>query len=96
MSAQEQAPYEHGSDYGLSCGSCGHRDHLELFCKTPIGGELPIGSYQCPSCTTAWRVRKPSEGEWSHGGQWSFLHFDDHPDAVDGFDSRLIFTGTAL
>lgn len=39
----------------LTCGHCGHQDELDCFCRTPIGGELPKGQYQCPACNIAWR-----------------------------------------
>lgn len=34
---------------------CGHVADLEEFCRTPIGGELPPGHFQCPKCTEAWK-----------------------------------------
>lgn len=39
---------------------CGHTADIDDFCRTPIGGELPKGHFQCPACNRAWR-RKESE-----------------------------------
>lgn len=41
----------------LKC-ECGHSADLIEFCRTPIGGELPPGQFQCPGCGRAWRRRE--------------------------------------
>ncbi len=38
----------------ITC-KCGHTADLEEFCRTPIGGELPPGHFQCPRCGEAWK-----------------------------------------
>jgi len=38
----------------LSC-KCGHVADLDSFCRTPIGGDLPNGQFQCPFCRYAWK-----------------------------------------
>jgi hypothetical protein len=40
----------------LTCGTCGHKGEFDDFCKTPVGGDLPRGVYQCPVCNRAVRV----------------------------------------
>lgn len=43
-----------GPDYvNLTCGRCGHTAGLMDFTRTPVGGELPRGVYQCPQCGLA-------------------------------------------
>lgn len=37
----------------ITCGSCGHSDDLDAFCRTPIWGDLPPNVYQCPCCHRA-------------------------------------------
>jgi hypothetical protein len=44
---------------------CGHEADIEAFCSTPINGDLPAGTYQCPSCWRAWRVGLEFEFSWS-------------------------------
>jgi hypothetical protein len=41
----------------VSCG-CGYTADFERFTQTPIGGDLPPGHFQCPSCARAWRIVK--------------------------------------
>lgn len=38
----------------LSC-KCGHVADFDLFCKTPLFGDLPKGHYQCPDCGFAFK-----------------------------------------
>lgn len=40
----------------LKCGKCGHEADYFDFCHTPITGELPNGTHQCPKCKKAWRM----------------------------------------
>lgn len=45
---------------------CGHEADIDEFCRTPVGGELPRGHYQCPQCRRAWSVRRgPPRVGWS-------------------------------
>lgn len=45
-------------DHGFmtQCGECGHQDNMDLFTSSPISGDFPPGQYQCPNCSTAWKV----------------------------------------
>jgi hypothetical protein len=52
----------------LECGKCGHESDFMDFCSTPITGDLPRGTYQCPSCKNAWRMEKFEEGQFLDGG----------------------------
>ena len=54
----------------LTCGKCGHTADFEEFCRTPITGELPPGTHQCPYCRRAWKMEKFEEGRWLEGGLW--------------------------
>ncbi len=45
----------------LKCGKCGHEADFFDFCQTPITGELPKGTHQCPVCKRAWRMEKVEE-----------------------------------
>ena len=57
----------------LKCGKCGHEDDFFEFTKTPVFGELPRGSHQCPSCKKAWKMEKVGEARtFQSGGE--FLH----------------------
>lgn len=42
----------------LKCAKCGHEADFEEFCHTPITGDLPRGTHQCPNCKRAWRMEK--------------------------------------
>jgi len=46
----------------LKCGKCGHEADFEEFCRTPITGELPRGTHQCPACKRAWRMESTGKG----------------------------------
>ena len=37
----------------ISCAKCGHVADIDLFTRTPISGELPDNTYQCPACQYA-------------------------------------------
>ena len=54
----------------LSCGKCGHEADFFDFCHTPITGELPMGTHQCPKCRKAWKMEKFEEGQWLDSGLW--------------------------
>lgn len=45
-------------DYASIACSCGHKDSLDNFCKTPVFGELPPGQFQCPGCGAAWKRKE--------------------------------------
>lgn len=37
----------------ITCGACGHQaDYLE-FTRTPLFGDLPKDTFQCPKCKTS-------------------------------------------
>lgn len=38
----------------MTCGQCQHQADLDEFMKTPIGGQLPKGVFQCPACQKAF------------------------------------------
>lgn len=54
----------------LSCGKCGHEADFFDFCHTPIRGDLPSGTHQCPKCRKAWKMEKYEEGQWLASGQY--------------------------
>jgi len=37
----------------ITCGACGHEDDYILFTRTPIFGDLPKDTFQCPACGIA-------------------------------------------
>jgi hypothetical protein len=47
----------------LTCAKCGHEADFFDFCRTPITGDLPSGTHQCPKCRKAWRMGKSSDGQ---------------------------------
>lgn len=40
----------------IRCGNCGHKADAWAFCETPVSGELPVGTFQCPACHVAFRM----------------------------------------
>ncbi len=54
----------------LCCGKCGHEADFFDFCRTPIIGELPNGTHQCPKCRKAWKMEQIDEGYWLDSGHW--------------------------
>lgn len=46
----------------MTCGGCGHTADIDEFCKTPVYGDLPRGTYQCPSCGLAIERRSAGKG----------------------------------
>ena len=42
----------------MTCGRCGYEADFLDFCHTPINGELPRGTHQCPACKRAWSMEK--------------------------------------
>lgn len=52
----------------LTCSKCGHTADFLEFCRTPITGELPAGTHQCPACRRAWRMEAITEGRWTSSG----------------------------
>jgi hypothetical protein len=46
----------------MTCGQCGHQDDFLNFCHTPITGDLPRGTHQCPSCQKAWIMEPQGKG----------------------------------
>jgi hypothetical protein len=51
----------------LAC-SCGHSEDFEAFTRTPVNGDLPSGTYQCPKCRGAWRYEKVGTGTFYPSG----------------------------
>lgn len=45
------------SGFTINCGYCGCSDEFDAFTRTPLGGDLPNGQYQCPKCRVAWKVQ---------------------------------------
>lgn len=57
-----------GESYcNLTC-RCGHTADLDEFKRTPINGELPADTFQCPACRRAWRMVVVKESRWLEGG----------------------------
>lgn len=54
----------------LTCAQCGHTDDFMLFCFTPITGELPSGTHQCPACKKAWRMEVVEPGKLFDSGYY--------------------------
>lgn len=54
----------------LRCGQCSHEDDFDAFCRTPITGELPNGTHQCPKCRKAWRMEVVEPGWHSPSGYY--------------------------
>jgi hypothetical protein len=52
----------------LRCVRCGHEADFELFQRTPVSGELPAGTFQCPGCRRAWRMESEGVGQWFENG----------------------------
>jgi hypothetical protein len=38
---------------GMTCGTCGHFDAFDRFISTPVFGQLPRDTFQCPACGVA-------------------------------------------
>jgi hypothetical protein len=61
-----KSPPELGpSMVNITC-ACGHEADFMEFRTSPVAGELPRHTYQCPKCKKAWKVQcgKPWKG-WS-------------------------------
>jgi hypothetical protein len=52
----------------LTCAQCGHEADFFEFCRTPITGDLPSGTHQCPSCRKAWRMEVTDPGQRYESG----------------------------
>ena len=48
---------------------CGHNADMGEFCRTPIGGYLPIGQFQCPKCKFAFRGQGREQRIFRHGDE---------------------------
>lgn len=75
----------------ITCGHCGHVDTMDEFSRAPITGELPLGSYQCPKCSFAVRIRAPKERLYQDCNSI----YPDHPDQIRR-QERLIRIPTFL
>lgn len=52
----------------VTCPHCGRDSSLDDMTRTPIGGDLPVGQYQCPHCSFAFQRREASPGQvWRAG-----------------------------
>lgn len=56
------------ADVMLTCGKCGHETDFFDFCHTPITGDLPRGTHQCPACKHAWRMEKVQPDQFFPSG----------------------------
>lgn len=52
----------------ITCAKCRHEADFFDFCRTPITGELPTGTHQCPKCRTAWRMEITDPGHMTRSG----------------------------
>jgi hypothetical protein len=52
----------------LTCGRCQHEADFFDFCSTPITGELPRDTHQCPKCRTAWHMEITEPGHVTRSG----------------------------
>ena len=52
----------------LSCAKCGHEADFFDFCHTPITGDLPSGTHQCPACKRAWKMETTDKPQWFDSG----------------------------
>ena len=52
----------------ITCAKCGHEADFFDFCHTPITGQLPSGTHQCPNCRKAWRMETTAKGQWFPSG----------------------------
>ncbi len=71
------------ADWQIRCGFCGHTGPFERFSGSVLGYDYGPGTYRCPYCRKAWRVRRPSERD-ENG--W----FPEHRDSVDGTNDRIL------
>jgi hypothetical protein len=46
----------------ITCGSCGQSADIDAFTRTPVGGELPKNTFQCPACGCAFERRVKGPG----------------------------------
>jgi hypothetical protein len=52
----------------ITCGKCSHEADFFDFCSTPITGDLPSGTHQCPKCRKAWKMETFEKGQWFNSG----------------------------
>jgi len=52
----------------MRCGKCDHEADYFDFTKTEITGELPNGTFQCPSCKRAFTLEKRGESRTYKSG----------------------------
>lgn len=48
----------------ITCGGCGHVGDFEGFVSTPVYGELPKNTFQCPACGLAIERRHAPLGRY--------------------------------
>lgn len=51
----------------MSCAKCGKVADLDEWVRTPVGGELPHGTYQCPACRFAFERRQGASTVYPDG-----------------------------
>lgn len=64
---------------------CGHTADLSEFDQTPVNGDLPAGTFQCPKCKHAWTYRAVGTGRLICGG----THWIPPDRVVETVPSRL-------
>lgn len=52
----------------MTCVKCRHEADFFDFCTTPVTGELPNGTHQCPACRHAWRMEVVAPGRFYESG----------------------------
>jgi hypothetical protein len=52
----------------LSCSICGKASPLMEWTETKIHGPLPLGTYQCPACSAAFRRQWNPKKDYGRGG----------------------------
>jgi hypothetical protein len=54
--------------FRIECNICGNSNPLMDWTSTEIHGPLPLGVYQCPSCSAAFRREwNPKKKPWEAG-----------------------------
>jgi hypothetical protein len=56
----------------ITC-QCGHTADLDEFCQTPLFGQLPRGTYQCPACRVSWKRQESDHRIIRHGSAATYV-----------------------
>lgn len=51
----------------MTCGECGHTADIDKWTKTPVAGDLPRNTYQCPACKYAFERRQAKPTVYPNG-----------------------------